>query len=234
MAHQVEVREHERLNREYFDRWAVNYDGGRISKWFQYTQALAISVLRPQVGSRVLDVGCGTGEAVLRLGSIVQSGKACGIDISRRMIEHAWSKVSEDLRAVVEFREGSAENIPYPDQNFDGILCTNSFHHYRNPIGALKEMQRVLNPGGQIVILENAPDLSWHAWFWDRLLRIVEKGHVRYYPSRELGDLLSMSGLEDVHLCYLKNECLKFGKLFASLQIWEGRKSRRVMQSYAD
>ena len=224
MAHQVEVREHERQNREYFDRWAVSYDGGRISKWFQYTQALAISVLRPQVGSRLLDVGCGTGEAVLRLGSIVQSGKACGIDISRRMIEQAWSKVAEDLRAVVEFREGSAENIPYPDQKFDGIICTNSFHHYRNPIGALKEMQRVVKPGGEIIILENAPDLSWYTWLWDRILRVTETGHVRYYPSHELGKLLSLSGMHNVRLRYLRNEYFKFGKLFASIQIWSAER----------
>jgi hypothetical protein len=85
-------------------------------------------------------------------------------------------------------------------------------------------MQRVLKPGGQLVILENAPDLSWYTWLWDRVLRIIEKGHVKYYPSHELGELLRRSELAQVRLCHLRNERFKHGKLFASIQLWSGRK----------
>jgi ubiquinone/menaquinone biosynthesis C-methylase UbiE len=126
----------------------------------------------------------------------------------------------------VEFVQASADEIPYPSAEFDHLLCTNSFHHYRDPNRALTEMHRVIKPGGQLVIFENAPDLSWYTWAWDRILRIVEKGHIRYYPSRELGEMLSQAGFERVNLCHLRNEFLSYGKLFASIQVWSCYKTR--------
>ncbi len=211
-------------NIAHFDHWAATYDSGRMSRWFRYTQSLAISALSIRKDSKVLDVGCGTGSAVLTLASLLPEGKACGLDLSKNMTDQAWLKVPEHLAQRIEFREGSSESIPYPDEYFDQVLCTNSFHHYPFPIKALKEMQRVAKPGGQIVILENAPDLSWYTWLWDRLLRVIEPGHVRYYPSYELGELLRHSGMNNVRLQYLRKERFKHGKIFASLQIWSGQR----------
>lgn len=218
----VEGRDSE--NRIHFDRWAKAYDDGRISRWFRYTQELAISCLDLQPGSRVLDVGCGTGFAVLRLASILPEGGASGIDVSREMIETAQAKVPAVLKEKVEFRQASSANIPYTAAEFDHVLCTNSFHHYPDPLQALSQMVRVLKPGGQLVIFENAPNLSWYTWLWDHLLRIIEKGHVRYYSSVELGAMLSRAGFERVTLCHLRNEFLRYGKLFASIQVWSCRK----------
>ncbi len=210
-------------NMAYFDSWAKKYDEGRITRWFHYTQDLAISFLNLRPGSKVLDVGCGTGYAPLRLASMLFDGKACGIDISSGMIEKARAKMPDTLKERTEFRQATSDNIPYLDDEFDHVLCTNSFHHYPHPIKALTEMRRVLTPGGQIVILENAPDLSWYTWAWDHFLRIKEKGHIRYYSSQELGNLIKQAGFESVRLCHLKNEFLKYGKLFASVQVWSGQ-----------
>ena len=222
MNDSFQVRSRDVENAAYFDRWAKYYDGGRISRWFQYTQNLAISVMSLQKDSKVLDVGCGTGFAVLRLGSLLSDGKACGIDISLEMIREAKAKAPEILRERVEFRQANSENIPYSSGEFDIVLCTNSFHHYPDPLRALSEMRRVLRPGGQVVIFENAPDLSWYTWAWDHLLRILERGHVRYYSSREIGEMLKQVGFGGVKLCHLRNEFLRHGKLFASIQVWSG------------
>lgn len=210
-------------NRDFFDHWAESYDGGRISRWFQYTQELTIGLMDLSPRSQVLDVGCGTGYAVLLLGSVLTEGKACGIDISSEMIARAQQKILEPLRGRVEFVQAGADDIPYPSAEFDYIMCTNSFHHYPEPLQALGEMRRLLKPGGQVVILDNAVDLSLYTWLWDRVLRVVEKGHVRYYNSWEIGDLLRQTGFEDVELPHAKNEFMKHGKFFASLQVWRGR-----------
>src|SRR5687768_15391404 len=90
-------------NQAHFDRWAKDYDNDRISPWFRYTQELTISFLDLQPRSKVLDVGCGTGFAVLQLASVLLHGKACGIDISSAMIEQAHAKVPSELRGKVEF-----------------------------------------------------------------------------------------------------------------------------------
>jgi inner membrane protein len=211
-------------NEVYFDRWAKSYDDGRLSRWFHYTQRLAIGVLDLKPGSKVLDIGCGTGFAVLQLASMLSHGRACGIDISPEMIRQAWAKVPETLRERIEFRQASSESIPYSAGEFDYVLCTNSFHHYSDPLQALREMARVLKPGGQIAILENASDLSWYTWVWDHILRIIENGHIRYYSSHEIGVMLKQTGFECPKLCYLRNELFKHGKVFASIQVWNGQK----------
>jgi ubiquinone/menaquinone biosynthesis C-methylase UbiE len=190
---------------------------------------LAISFLDLKPASKILDVGCGTGFAVLQLSSTVSEGKVCGIDISSGMIEKAQAKVPGDLKGKVEFRQASSEDIPYPAGEFDHVICTNSFHHYPNPLRALEEMHRVLRRDGQVVILENAPDLSWYAWAWDRILRMIEKGHVRYYPSSELGEMLHRAGFERVELRYLRNEFLRYGKLLTSIQVWSGHKTSATL-----
>lgn len=215
----------EKASRRLFDRWAGRYDHGRITGWFQYTQQLAIDQLALEPDSLVLDVGCGTGHAALTLAPRLHTGWACGTDISAAMVSTAHGKVRSEIRDRVAFVQGSSAALPYADDKFDHVLCTNSFHHYPNPLGALAEMRRVLRPGGQLVIFENAPDLSLYAKAWDLILRLVEKGHVRYYPSRELGELISRSDFEDVELRVLKNEFMKYGKVFASIQIWSARKT---------
>lgn len=213
----------EEYNSRFFNRWAQKYDGFRISRWFQYTQHLALSQFEWCPNNKLLDVGCGTGHAVLEAASRLPAGKACGVDISPAMIEKAAAKIRPEFVERIEFHCGGAEAIPYDERIFDCLLCTNSFHHYHRPDHALAEMKRVLKPGGMLVIFENAPDLSLYTWAWDRFLRVFEKGHVRYYPSEELGAMIETAGFDNVELRILRNEILKHGKLFASIQIWAAR-----------
>lgn len=214
----------ERASRSLFDRWAGSYDGGRITPWFQFTQGLAIDNLELTSSSNVLDVGCGTGHAILSIAPRLKTGRACGIDISPGMVEVARSKVPAQLKDRVEFREASSAKLPFADLTFDHVLCTNSFHHYPDPALALAEMRRVLRSGGELVIFENAPDLSWYTWAWDKALRVIERGHIKYYTSRELGKLIERAGFSDLELRELRNLFRKHGKLFASIQLWKAKK----------
>lgn len=216
--------EHDAANVAYFDRWAGGYDEGRIGPWFRYTQDLALGALDVRPASRVLDIGCGTGAAVLRVAAQVPAGRACGVDISPAMITRARAKVPPALAGRVTFHCAPADALPSADAAFDRALCTNSFHHYPDPLQALREFARVLAPGGRLVVLENAPDLSWYTWAWDQVLRRLERGHVRYYPTPELGALIERAGFVDVTLVHHASERLKHGKLFASLQVWRARR----------
>lgn len=224
MKQKSPLHEKEQASGDFFDGWASGYEDRRISPWFQYTQALAIDALELQPDSRVLDVGCGTGWAVRTLAGRLSKGRACGIDISRGMVEQATQRIPAALRPRTEIREGNSASIPFPDGAFTHVMCTNSFHHYPEPVASLREMQRVLVPNGQIVIFENARELSLYVRLWDLALRLFEKGHVRYYASNELREILKTAGLVDLRLCALRNEFLSHGKLFASLQIWSARK----------
>src|SRR5919106_3144002 len=97
MIDSPQVKSRDLANKTHFDRWSSSYADGRMSRWFQYTQKLSTEVLDLQPRSKVLDVGCGTGFAVLYLASILPDGKACGIDISSGMIEKARAQVPDAL-----------------------------------------------------------------------------------------------------------------------------------------
>ncbi|MFQ5890920.1 MAG: class I SAM-dependent methyltransferase [Gemmatimonadota bacterium] len=105
-----------------------------------------------QPGERVLDVACGTGivsrYAARRVGHF---GKVTGVDINPSMLEVAC-RVSAYFEPAIEFLEGSAEELPLPNPEFDVVFCQQSLMFFPDREKALKEMHRVLKPGGRIAL----------------------------------------------------------------------------------
>ena len=96
----------------------------------------------------------------------------------------------------VEFVVADSEALPFPDATFTAVLCTASFHHYPDPQRALAEMRRVLDRGGRLVIADGMADLL-SARIADRILRRVDRGHVRLYRTGELAALLRGAGFSE-------------------------------------
>jgi demethylmenaquinone methyltransferase/2-methoxy-6-polyprenyl-1,4-benzoquinol methylase len=103
-----------------------------------------------QKGDRVLEPGCGSGRLTARLAELIgDSGEVLAFDVSPRMIEKARARV---LEPPVEWRVGSVYEIPRSDAWFDRVLCFCAFPHFTRPEEALREMSRVLKPGGHFWI----------------------------------------------------------------------------------
>lgn len=111
-----------------------------------------------QPGQRVLDVACGTGilarEIAPRVGSV---GRVVGIDPSPGMVA-----VAKQLAPAIEWREGVAESLPFPDQSFDAVVSQFGLMFFTDCRQALREMLRVLTPGGRLAVavwdsLDNIP-----------------------------------------------------------------------------
>jgi len=214
---------HDRDAADRFDRWAATYGEDRIASWFAFYQDLALSKLRLAEDGWLLDVGCGPGGAVQRAARSVARGRACGIDVSPKMIEKA-----RDLSAGmanVEFRLASSESIPYPDAAFDAVVCTCSFHHYGRPAEALADIHRVMKPGATFVILDSARDVSLPIWLQDRFRRYFEQSHVTYYTTGEMRGLLSSAGFRIVGDFQTFRRYMHLGKVFTGLMLAECRKS---------
>ena len=114
------------------------------------------AALRP--GSRVLDVGCGTG-VVARLAAqeVGDDGTVVGVDVNAGMLAEARRMATaEDL--PIEWHESSAESMPFPDESFDIVVCQMSVQFMTDRAKALGEMRRVAASGGRILVTLPPPN----------------------------------------------------------------------------
>jgi ubiquinone/menaquinone biosynthesis C-methylase UbiE len=102
--------------------------------------------LRP--GMRLLDVGCGPGSITVGLAEVVAPGEVVGLDIQPAQIERARALAAERGQGNARFETGDAYQLPFPDASFDAAFTNTLLSHLQEPLRALREMHRVLRPGG--------------------------------------------------------------------------------------
>lgn len=129
---------------------------------------IVIADLRP--GERVLDVACGTG-VVTRLAAerVGVAGSVTGLDINSGMLSVARSATPPN--ASIDWHEGDAESLPFPDNAFDVVLCQMGLQFVSGKLTALREMRRVLEEGGRAVFSVPGPKPQLFAIMTDALAR---------------------------------------------------------------
>jgi ubiquinone/menaquinone biosynthesis C-methylase UbiE len=202
-----------------FDAWAGDYDSGRWSRWFRALQDIAIRHVDHGRCRAVLDVGCGTGWAVRTLAERDPEVSARGLDVSPLMIEHA-RRAAYGLPNI-EFEVGDAQSIPFPDDSFDAVLCTNSFPHYAYPDRAMQEMTRVARSGGMLLVLDSMRDQFLPIRLLDLVNRAFERSHVRYPSGPEMERCFRQAGIVDVERLFTKSDLCWEGKLVTGVTLWK-------------
>jgi demethylmenaquinone methyltransferase/2-methoxy-6-polyprenyl-1,4-benzoquinol methylase len=197
--------------RTMFDRIAPVYDvmnhvmtAGLDVRWRRLAAGAAV-----RKGDRVLDAACGTGDlaiADLKAGA----GKVTGLDFSEKMLERARSK-----HASIEWVQGDMLALPFADETFDAATVGFGVRNVENLELGLRELRRVLRPGGRLAILEitqprGALRPFYSLWF-DRVVPLLGKvlpggdaytylpASVKRFPTAErLADMLREAGFGDV------------------------------------
>jgi demethylmenaquinone methyltransferase / 2-methoxy-6-polyprenyl-1,4-benzoquinol methylase len=198
--------------RAMFDRIAGPYDlmnsvmtAGLHHRWRERAADLA----RVGPGSRALDVATGTGDLAIELAS--RGADVVGSDFSEGMLEVARRKAPS-----LAWEQGNALALPYPDASFDAATVGFGARNFSDLPQGLREMARVVRPGGRVVVLEittpQKPPLStfFSLWF-DRIVPMLGKlakepeaytylpSSVKRFPGPQaLGGELAAAGLVDV------------------------------------
>lgn len=114
----------------------------------------AVDLLRDASPRRILDVATGTADLALQVLTL-EPEKVIGVDISEEMLRIGRQKISEaGEEARVELRKGNSERLPFSDSQFDAALVAFGVRNFENLGRGLLEIQRVLRPGGKLVVLE--------------------------------------------------------------------------------
>jgi ubiquinone/menaquinone biosynthesis C-methylase UbiE len=153
--------------KHYYGWRASNYDAGSGFEIAPHAEALKLAEI--QKGEHVLDVACGTGRGTVGLAQVVgPTGKVDAIDLSDAMLAQAHNKIEKlGLGNRVQFKQGNARELPYPDETFDLVYNGYMFDliPFEGFLPILKEMARVLKPGGRLVLLNMSKPDKRKTWF---------------------------------------------------------------------
>jgi SAM-dependent methyltransferase len=145
---------------QHFEKWSHTYEGSWMqSRLFTRVHQAVLDLaapLPPPVS--VLDVGCGTGRLLRAAETRWPRTQLIGVDPAQGMVDEA-----RRLTPLATIHRGLAEEIPLPDASVDLAFSTISSHHWHNPAKGIKEIARILRPGGHFILADFAMPrvLAW-------------------------------------------------------------------------
>lgn len=168
-----------------FHRWSRSYERSLGQAFFfDPTHRRVLKLVTAAVDGRgpghVLDIGCGTGRLLRRAAGVWPSAKLTGVDPAQGMIE-----IARTMTPAVSFLHGQGEAVPLPDGSVDVAFSTISFHHWQDQAAGVREVARVLRPGG-LFCLADVRIPAALAWL---------KRRRRVHTGAEMAELFRQAGL---------------------------------------
>jgi ubiquinone/menaquinone biosynthesis C-methylase UbiE len=146
----------------------------------------------------VLDVGCGEGRHISE--ACRWECRGVGLDVSRKNAKDAWNLIDHQTRhheivGRADLMVVDAQHLPFRDASFDKIVCTEVLEHVPDDNQVIRELVRVLKPGGLIAV--SIPNYWPEIFFWNISWRYWHSigGHVRFYKPGEMEKTLTAAGL---------------------------------------
>ena len=197
-----------------YDRYARLLSFGQDPRWRRFL----VSRVNAGPGDTVLDVATGTAAVAIQL--VRRTGcRVVGLDQSREMLEAGRRRVeAAGLENRIELVEGTADRLPFEDASFDALTFTYLLRYVDDPAGTMRELARVVRPGGKIAMLEFGLPRGLARPAWELYVRIglpllgaaVSPGWRRvgsflgpsireFHRRHDLLELWRNAGIEDVH-----------------------------------
>ena len=190
-------------NRLYSGLLARSYD----VLWRHFTERSAEHVLAiigtpwpstEQRRPRILDAGCGTGYLLDQLQRRFPDAMAVGLDESGAMLSQAARRLGPNAALVTGVVCARPPNLPpFRTSSFDLVVASNLLHYFPDPAGSIAALAALLRPHGRMVVEDYAHRPSPFPWrTFERLIRLVDRGHVRAHTLEEAARMCVAAGLD--------------------------------------
>jgi demethylmenaquinone methyltransferase/2-methoxy-6-polyprenyl-1,4-benzoquinol methylase len=182
-----------------YDRYASLLSFGQDPRWRRFLVSRV-----PADAVRVVDVATGTAAVAIELARAVPARTVVGVDQSPEMLAAGRARIEQaGLAPRIDLREGRAESLPFRDDEFDALTFTYLLRYVDDPAATLRELARVVRPGGTVAMLEfGLPHGAWRP-LWELYVRVgLPAAGALISPGwREVGSFLGPS-IRDFHARY--------------------------------
>ena len=166
--------------------------GNRMAKGNVYDAEWTLSLLGIQPDHRILEIGFGPGVSTQMASAKAAKGFVAGIDHSMTMVQAASQRNTEAIRSGhMELKHGEISALPYPVDSFDIAFSLHSIYFWRDPVDCLKEIKRVLKPGGLLAITIQPKD-TWKP--------AVDTSIMTLYFGKDVASMFSDAGYRNVRI----------------------------------
>ncbi len=176
-----------------FDRQAEAFSQMQVVRDERLLQFM-VGISGVSAEDSVIDLACGPG--IVTMAFAPRAVRAVGVDATEKMIAIARAEAERrDLRNVT-FLTGNVEQVPVPDESFDLSVCRFAFHHFQRRDLVLAEMNRIVKPGGKLLVVDMlGSEDPEKAEYHDSLERLCDPSHVRALPLSEFEHMFAEQGL---------------------------------------
>lgn len=184
---------------------AMNLAHSKLTDW-------GLSHIQINNDYTILDIGCGGGRTINKLAKIANIGKVYGIDYSYESVIVSRKTNKKFIkRSRVYIQKGNVSSLPYSDNYFNLITAIESYYYWPDLGHDMKEILRVLKPGGILIIIGS---LYKNSKFGTRHQKWVKKLNMHYHTLEELHDIFSIAGYKDIKVVenYEKGRICGYGK----------------------
>ena len=162
-------------------------------RYFGRMQSHVIHRIDSTGATRVLDIACGPGDFLAALSAARPSFTLAGTDIAPGMVAHARARLGGEITIT----ETPADRQPFEDSSFDTVVTTMAFHHFPK-LEVLKEVRRILVPGGTYFIADTVASSTMEKRLWNALERLTGiRGYVDHYTEQDIREWSDASGFEN-------------------------------------
>ncbi len=174
--------------RRFFDTWSMVYDFPLVQHaTYRPVHDVVMRTLAAEPCARVLDIGCGTGRLAERLVAEPAVRSVVGCDFSAGMLAHAADRLRAGPAAIARkatLVRGDATRLPFTDEAFDAAVSTEAFHWFPDQDAALRDLHRVLRPGGRLLLALVSPPFEFIADAFEVGMRLAGQPLWWTTPSR--------------------------------------------------